>query len=78
MAAAASAGDSGDDGDKGIYEAVSKVLEGYDWTLVPMLNRWVLVWGVVGAVGCSDPAGCRGCSGAPVGVQWFTGYCAVQ
>ncbi|XP_037090659.1 transcription factor SOX-10-like [Pollicipes pollicipes] len=28
-----------DDGDKGIYEAVSKVLEGYDWTLVPMLNR---------------------------------------
>ena len=40
--AAAPAGEASEEGDKGIYEAVSKVLEGYDWTLVPMLNRWVL------------------------------------
>ncbi|XP_043242464.1 transcription factor Sox-10-like [Amphibalanus amphitrite] len=39
MAAATPTSEASDEGDKGIYEAVSKVLEGYDWTLVPMLNR---------------------------------------
>lgn len=38
-ATSGAAGQTAADGEKGIYDAVSKVLDGYDWTLVPMLNR---------------------------------------